>query len=186
MRKGWTPALGLGVWIAACTPAFEMPGCQTEITPEDVKKVPDCVELFRRGVDAAAARVAARALIEERALTEEALESAHDCYVGLPAETPNREALVTEGLEWVKTWDNTGRPQYLAEFFHFFPDDPLVQEARQMSAAAFAARLEEVQKDEYAGLRAVLFLLSKALGDKAFCVSIGGRDATGKTMERGQ
>src|SRR5688572_19359702 len=77
--------LGLGLWLG---------GCETAPEPGDVKKVVDCVKVFKKGIDERDAKTAARSLIEESALTEEAVDATCQCYTQLPPETRHREALV--------------------------------------------------------------------------------------------
>src|SRR5687768_2469481 len=106
MRTRGTAALGLGLWIAAC---------QQPIEPEEVKKVEQCVALFKQGLDEAGAKKAARNLIEEAALVEEAVDAICRCHEQAPPEAAHRDVLVVELLSWIKEWDNQGRPKYLAQ-----------------------------------------------------------------------
>jgi hypothetical protein len=160
-----------------------MAGCTAPPEPDKVKKVEDCVALFRsQKLQPQAAPTAAVSLIEEAALTEEAVDATCRCFEQLDPATPHRGVLVSELLNWIKTWDNEGRPKYLAQFFRCFAQEEAAFEARQMAAAAFQGRLERVEKDEHTGLRAVLVLLTKALGDRQFCVSLEGRDPEGQSM----
>jgi hypothetical protein len=176
MRRRGTAAWTLGLWLV---------GCKQLPQPDQVKKVEECVELYQTNLAPATAKAVARALIEEQALVEEAVASIYQCWSQLPPETLSREILVSEILEWIKEWDNLGRPKYLAQFFHHFIAEPPAREARQMAAAAFTERLESVEKDENAGLRAILLLLTKALGDDQNCVRLDGKEVDSRPMERG-
>jgi hypothetical protein len=166
----------LALWLAGCKPLPQ---------PDQVKKVEECVDLFKKGVDPVSAKVVARSLLEEKALVEEAVESIHQCWEQVSPDTPNRDVLVSEILEWIKEWDNLGRPKYLAQFYGYFLHEPAAREARQMSAAAYSERLDTVDKDENAGLRAILLLLTKALGDNQPCTLMQGTEVDGKAMDKG-
>jgi hypothetical protein len=173
MDRRWMTLCLLGLWAGGCAKPPE---------PADVRKVEECVRLLQADVNGRDAKAGARNLIEASALLEEAVQAACGCYKRLPADNRYRELVVDEIVDWLKTWDSEGRPVYLAQFYGCFGDTstPGLRLARELSASAYAERLERTDKDESAGLRALHLLQSKALEDQSFCVQVRGTAPGGK------